>query len=281
MTIKEVEQMTGLTRSNIRYYEKEKLICPKRNENNGYREYSYEDVENIKKIAYLRTLGISIEDILKLLNKDADLYTVVKKQRRILEKQISELQSAKVLCERMLSSKDKVSYQNLEVEQYITNLQDYWKENKKVLKLDSVRFFYMWGGNITWITITIICLLIAAFSIGGLPVQIPVQWSNGVGSSFADKKFIFAFPVACVMIKYLLRPVIWNRLRISVMESEDITNYITNYLCFIVLSVEVFIILYVNEIVRNVILLLLADTLVLIGVLMLVCYRLNKEGRMI
>ena len=76
MTIKEVEQMTGLTRSNIRYYEKEKLICPKRNENNGYREYSSEDVENIKKIAYLRTLGISIEDILKLLNKDADLYTV-------------------------------------------------------------------------------------------------------------------------------------------------------------------------------------------------------------
>lgn len=279
MTIKEVEQMTGLTRSNIRYYEKEKLICPKRNENNGYREYSSEDVENIKKIAYLRTLGISIEDILKLLNKDADLYTVVKKQRRILEKQISELQSAKVLCERMLSSKDKVSYQNLEVEQYITNLQDYWKENKNVFKLDSVHFFYMWGGNITWIALTIICFLVAVFSIGDLPAQIPVQWSNGVGSSFADKKFIFAFPVACVMIKYLLRPVIWNRLRMNVMESEDITNYITNYLCFIVLSVEVFIILYVNEIVRNVILLLLVDTVGLIGVLMLACYRLNKEGR--
>lgn len=36
MTIKEVEQTTGLTRSIIRFYEKEKLICPKRNENNGY-----------------------------------------------------------------------------------------------------------------------------------------------------------------------------------------------------------------------------------------------------
>ncbi len=225
MTIKEVEQMTGLTRSNIRFYEKEKLICPKRNENNGYREYSNEDVESIKKIAYLRTLGISIEDILKLLNKDADLYTVVKKQRRILEKQISELQSAKVLCERMLSSKDKISYQELEVEQYITNLQDYWKENKNVFKLDSVRFFYMWGGNITWITLTIICFLVAVFSIGGLPAQIPVQWSNGIGSSFADKKFIFAFPAACVMIKFALRPVIWNRLRMSVMRSEDITNF--------------------------------------------------------
>ena len=46
MTIKEVEQITGLTRSNIRFYEKEKLISPERNANNGYREYSEEDIKN-------------------------------------------------------------------------------------------------------------------------------------------------------------------------------------------------------------------------------------------
>ena len=51
MTIKEVEEKTGLSRSNIRFYEKEKLIDPDRNENNGYREYSEQDVEKIKKIA--------------------------------------------------------------------------------------------------------------------------------------------------------------------------------------------------------------------------------------
>ena len=58
MTIKEVEERTGLTRSNIRFYEKEKLIEPSRNDKNGYRDYSEKDVENIKKIAYLRTLEI-------------------------------------------------------------------------------------------------------------------------------------------------------------------------------------------------------------------------------
>lgn len=42
---------------------KEKLIAPARNESNGYRDYSDRDIEEIKKIAYLRTLGISIEDI--------------------------------------------------------------------------------------------------------------------------------------------------------------------------------------------------------------------------
>ena len=55
MTIKDVEERTGLSRSNIRFYEKEKLIEPSRNESNGYRDYSKNDVENIKKIAYLRT----------------------------------------------------------------------------------------------------------------------------------------------------------------------------------------------------------------------------------
>ncbi len=40
MTIKEVEEQTGLTRSNIRFYEKEKLIEPSRNDKNGYRDYS-------------------------------------------------------------------------------------------------------------------------------------------------------------------------------------------------------------------------------------------------
>jgi len=61
MTIKETEELTGLSRSNIRFYEKEKLIVPSRNENNSYRDYSEQDVENIKKIAYLRTLGLSID----------------------------------------------------------------------------------------------------------------------------------------------------------------------------------------------------------------------------
>lgn len=89
MTIKEVEQRTGLTRSNIRFYEKEQLIIPARNEGNGYREYSEEDVSNLKKIAYLRTLGISIEDICKLLKKEADLFDVVKTQKGILEQNFS------------------------------------------------------------------------------------------------------------------------------------------------------------------------------------------------
>lgn len=37
MNIKEVEKITGLTKANIRFYEEEGLVQPKRNEQNNYR----------------------------------------------------------------------------------------------------------------------------------------------------------------------------------------------------------------------------------------------------
>ena len=102
MTIKEVEERTSLSRSNIRFYEKEKLIEPSRNESNGYRDYSENDVENIKKIAYLRTLGISIEDIRNIISEKVTLQEMLEKQNEVLKSQILDLNRAKLMCEKML-----------------------------------------------------------------------------------------------------------------------------------------------------------------------------------
>lgn len=278
MTIKEVERITGLTRSNIRFYEKEKLINPERNASNGYREYSEEDINTIKKVAYLRTLGISVEDIRRISSKEADLYDVVRAQRQILDQKLSELENAKILCEKMLSSNEKIDYENLDIEQYVTDVKDYWSKNDNILKLDSVKFFYMWGGNITWGILTILSLLVAVFSIGNLPTQIPIQWSGDTVSSFVNKQFILVFPLACVIIRLVLRPFIWRWLKIRIIDSESVTDYITNYLCFTALSVEIFIILYVEDIVKHVTVILFIDTFVLIGLLLMAMYRINKRS---
>ena len=98
MTIKDVEERTGLSRSNIRFYEKEKLIEPSRNESNGYRDYSENDVENIKKIAYLRTLGISIEDIRSIISEKVTLQEMLEKHKEVLKNQITDLNKAKLMC---------------------------------------------------------------------------------------------------------------------------------------------------------------------------------------
>ena len=123
MTIKEVEERTGLSRSNVRFYEKEKLIAPARNESNGYRDYSDNDIENIKKIAYLRTLGISIEDIRNIIFEKITLREVIQKQNDTLESQITDLNRAKFLCEKMLGA-ENMAYNDLQVEQYVTELED-------------------------------------------------------------------------------------------------------------------------------------------------------------
>ena len=44
MKINEVEQLVGVTKRNIRFYEKEGLLSPGRTDN-GYRDYGEADVE--------------------------------------------------------------------------------------------------------------------------------------------------------------------------------------------------------------------------------------------
>ena len=48
---------------------------------------------------------------------------------------------------------------------------------------------------------------------------------------------------------------------------ELITEYLSNYLCFIALSVEVFSIMFVYGLIKSVVAVLLVDTIVLIGTL--------------
>lgn len=47
MKINEIETLLGQSRANIRFYEKEGLLTPARNEN-GYREYSEGDIATLK-----------------------------------------------------------------------------------------------------------------------------------------------------------------------------------------------------------------------------------------
>ena len=278
MTIKEVEEQTSLSRSNIRFYEKEKLIEPSRNESNGYKDYSENDVENIKKIAYLRTLGISIEDIRSIISEKVTLQEIIEKQNEVLKNQITDLNKAKLMCEKMLEEKS-ISYEKLQVEQYVTELQDYWKDNQTVFKLDSVSFLYIWGSMLTWTTITALCLIIGVLSYSKLPTEIPVQWSNGVATSLVNKNWIFIYPVICIIIRYLLKPFIYAKLQMNNYYGEIITEYLTNYMCFIVLSTEIFSILFTFGVVKNIVMLLFVNTVVFIGLLVVGLTKMDLRGK--
>ena len=67
MTTHEIEQMLGITKQALIYYEKEGMINPKRDENN-YRSYSSSDVDILRLILLLRSMEVPIDEIKLILD---------------------------------------------------------------------------------------------------------------------------------------------------------------------------------------------------------------------
>ncbi len=275
MTIKETEKSTGLSRSNIRFYEKEGLIEPARAEGNGYRDYSEADIENIKKIAFLRTLGISVENIRDIMAGELSLYKALTEQSEKLDREIKAFGRARMVCEKMRKA-ENISFEKLRVESYVEELQDYWKDNEPVFQLDSAGFVHIWSSLATWAVITALSLITGLLAYGKLPPEIPVQWSRGEAVSFADRNVIFAYPIACMIVRGFLRPFIYTKLNINSPYRRLIAEYLTNFLCFVILSVEAFTILFVFGAVKNIVIVLFADAAVFIGML---AVGIRKAGR--
>lgn len=95
MTIKEVEQKVGISKQNIRFYEKEGLITPCHNQENGYREYTDEDVIQLNGIKLFRKLGISIADIIKMQQNEISIYDCMNKYAEIAMIKIGEMEKQK------------------------------------------------------------------------------------------------------------------------------------------------------------------------------------------
>ena len=68
MKIKQVEELVGITRKNIRFYEEQGLLNVARAEN-GYREYHQADVIRLQEIKLFRKMDISIEEMKALFEK--------------------------------------------------------------------------------------------------------------------------------------------------------------------------------------------------------------------
>ena len=98
MKIQELEKELNITRSNIRFYEKEGLINPPRKEN-GYREYSEDDIAKLKKIIIFRKLGISVADIKSIFDGTLSLQTAIDNNIDRLNKEIEELNGLIEVCE--------------------------------------------------------------------------------------------------------------------------------------------------------------------------------------
>ena len=98
MKINEVEALVGITRKNIRFYESEGLLAPRRNSENGYRDYGDGEVKVLLQIKLLRKLGVPLEEIRRM---QSGIHTVGDGMRRhlvSLERDRDNLDQAIRLC---------------------------------------------------------------------------------------------------------------------------------------------------------------------------------------
>lgn len=86
MKTKEVQQLTGLSKQTLIWYEKEGLIHPERNENH-YREYSDQDIKILKLIKTLRSMDVSLDDIHQMLDNHLSVEEIFEEQKLYLQKE--------------------------------------------------------------------------------------------------------------------------------------------------------------------------------------------------
>lgn len=145
--IKEAEQLTGISSQNIRYYEKQGLLCPARNEENSYREYSDNDIERLKLIRLFRKLGMPIEELRRLLNGEIDLRSAIEMQEKRLESQRNELNNALDFCKKIHEAQladfgvDRYLQQMEEDERSGSVFMQFINDYKEIVRSEAVREF--------------------------------------------------------------------------------------------------------------------------------------------
>ena len=97
MLINEVAKLSALTKKAVEYYTEQGLIFPNILEN-GYRDFSEQDIEILKKIALFRRLGLSIFEIKSVLANPDELKSILYKKTLELEQEKVKQDILKRLC---------------------------------------------------------------------------------------------------------------------------------------------------------------------------------------
>ena len=121
MRIQDLENQTGLERPTIRFYEREGLIKPFRTEN-GYRDYSPEDVNQLMKIKLLRKLDFSLEQIKEMRKGTVSISEAMTGQLSYLKEQSDATLRAFELCREIMES--GTDYLGLNAQDYLKKLEN-------------------------------------------------------------------------------------------------------------------------------------------------------------
>ena len=99
MNIKAAEERSGVSRQNIRFYEREGLLTPDRNPENDYREYGENHVDILKRIRVMRMVDMPLDQIKQVLEGTLSPAEAAEAQKIKLKQQQEQLAAAIRFCE--------------------------------------------------------------------------------------------------------------------------------------------------------------------------------------
>lgn len=134
MKINQVEELTGITKKNIRFYEEQKLISPQRNPANGYREYSMEDVKQLSRIKLLRKLGIPIESIRKMESGEMKLDDCMIKRVHELKETAQSARMMQTVCQEMLDQ--TAGFDKIDTDLYLAKIDQLEKGGTQFMNIE-------------------------------------------------------------------------------------------------------------------------------------------------
>ena len=168
MKIQQVEELVGISKKNIRFYEEQGLLSPGRAEN-GYREYGSGDVKQLQQIKLLRKLAVPIEDIRAVLKGEAPLDACLSRQLRAYDRQRESLSAMEEVTKKLLSRTD-LTLDGLDTEGCLETIERLEKEGRAFMDV-SKRDVHRRKATGAFLGAGIILALI-------LPVPILVLWAN-------------------------------------------------------------------------------------------------------
>lgn len=232
MKIKDVEEKVGLDRASIRYYEQEGLLITRRNPLNGYREYDQENIEDLNKIIFLRSVGISIEDIRLYKNGKKALDDIVHVRYQEIENEGRKLDYQKQICS-SLTRKENVNFMLLKPDQF--QYPDYHEQKNM---REGVKRVWILARGIGLIWMLILMSLLLAFAAAVvLPKEIAINFEGNFPVAWSGKWILFLAPLVSVFIAVFVNTLTLNGLYsmnpILLPYADKISGYIS--VCFVIL----------------------------------------------
>ena len=167
MKIKQVEELVGITRKNIRFYEEQGLLQVARADN-GYREYHMEDVRRLQQIRLLRKLSVPLEDIRALFAGTLRLDTCLSRQMMQYERQKRDLDQMAKFCEMLM--RENTSLQSMDAELCLERMERLEKEGTSFMDVNTTDVKKKRRNGAVLGAVFMICVMLAVIAL--------VVWAN-------------------------------------------------------------------------------------------------------